>query len=258
MAGTELTGRSVVVTGAAHGIGRATAVVAAAEGASVLVADLDETAASGVADAIEDAGGRARWCAVDVSRVDDVERMVDTAISAFGGVDGLVCAAMRRRYWPAESFPRADWDMMIADGLTGAFLCAQSAARSMLAQPENGPGGSIVLVTSIAGHHAVPGAAAYSAVKAGMAGLTRQLGVEWADRRVRVNAVAPGLTLTEGAAANADIPRLTRHIPTGRASDAVEVARVVAFLLSDRAAQITGQEIVIDGGTSVGAGFHSI
>jgi NAD(P)-dependent dehydrogenase (short-subunit alcohol dehydrogenase family) len=239
----------IAVTGAAQGIGKATALACVREGAAVAVGDINGELARSVADSIIAAGGRALAIAMDSGRRGDIARMVSESVGAFGKLDGLVCGGMRRFYAPAESFPDDQWDTVVQQGLTGYFRCAQEAARQMLNQKR----GSIVFITSTAGRAAVDGGAAYCSVKAGVAGLTRLLGVEWAGRGIRTNAVAPGFTVTEGAIRKMSAEEAQRLIPIGKPATADEVANVCVFLLSDMASHITGQEICVDGGYTIGS-----
>lgn len=246
-----LSGKSIAVTGAAQGIGKATALACAREGANVSVCDVNGPLAQAVTDAINASGGRAIAIEMDASQRTDSSRMVLNTLSAFGRLDGLVCGGMRRAYQPAEDFSDEAWDLVVSHGLTGYFRCAQESARPMLQQGS----GAIVFITSIASRNAVDGGAAYCAVKAGVRGLTRQLGVEWARRGVRTNAVAPGFTITEGALRRMSDQEAELLIPIGRPARANEIGNVCAFLLSDLASHITGQEIIVDGGYSAGKNF---
>lgn len=248
-----LEGKSVVVTGAAQGIGKATAVLCAREGANVVIADLNGTLARSVAHSIAASGGPAIAVEMDTTRREDVRRMLSETLNAFGAVDGLVCNGMRRVYCAAEDFSDEQWELVINQGLTGYFHCAQEAARWMLKQGR----GAIVMVTSVAGKSAVDGGAAYCAVKAGIAGLARQLGAEWAGRGIRTNSVAPGFTDTEGAIRKMSEDEAAEMIPIGRTAHAGEIGGVCAFLLSDLASHITGQEIVVDGGYLAGTRIHA-
>lgn len=241
--------KSIVVTGGAQGIGKATAALCAREGANVVIADLNGALAHSVAASMREKGGHAIAVEMDTTSRKDVQRTLDEAHAEFGTVDGIVCNGMRRVYRPAEEFTQEQWDLVIRQGLTGYFLCAQEAARRML----SATGGAIVMVTSIASRTAVEGGAAYCAVKAGIAGLTRQLGVEWARRGIRVNSVAPGFTQTEGAIRTMSEEEAGELIPMGRVASSEEIAKVTAFLLSDLASHITAQEIVVDGGYLAGS-----
>jgi NAD(P)-dependent dehydrogenase (short-subunit alcohol dehydrogenase family) len=244
---------SIAITGAAQGIGKATALVCAKLGANVAICDVNGSLAQSVAESINSTGGRAIAIEMDASRRSDCDRMVMSTVDAFGGIDGLVCGGMRRFYEAAEDFSEEHWNVVVSQGLTGYFLCCQEAAKQMLRQGR----GAIVLITSIASNKAVDGGAAYCSVKAGIAGLTRQLGVEWARRGIRTNAVAPGFTVTEGALRKMSDEEARALIPMGKAARAEEIGNVCAFLLSEMASHITGQEIVVDGGYSIGSNFSA-
>lgn len=248
-----LEGRTIVITGAAQGIGKATALACVREGANVVVCDINGALVRTVADEMVGEGARAIAIEMDAGQREDIARMVSESVRAFGKLDGLVCGGMRRFYAPAESFPDEQWDTVIGQGLTGYFRCAQEAARQMLRQGQ----GAIVFITSIASHKAVDGGAAYCSVKAGIAGLTRQLGVEWARRGIRTNALAPGFTVTEGALRKMSDEEAQALIPMGKPATAAEIANVCTFLLSSHASHITGQEIVVDGGYTVGANISA-
>jgi NAD(P)-dependent dehydrogenase (short-subunit alcohol dehydrogenase family) len=239
-----LEGKSIVVTGAAQGIGKATALICAREGANVVIADLNGALAGSVAASIAASGGHATSVQMDTTRREDVRRLISETVETFGSVDGMVCNGMRRIYSPAEDFTDEHWDLVITQGLTGYFLCAQESGRQMIVQGH----GAIVMVTSIASKSAVDGGAAYCSVKAGVSGLTRQLGAEWARRGIRTNSVAPGFTVTEGAIQTLTVEEADALIPIGRPAHAEEIGAVCAFLLSDLASYITAQEIVVDGG----------
>jgi NAD(P)-dependent dehydrogenase (short-subunit alcohol dehydrogenase family) len=243
-----LEGKSIIITGAAQGIGKAAATICAREGARVIIADLNGELGRSVATSIAASGGQAIAIETDASRREDVHHLVAKTVATFGSVDGLICAGMRRIYRPAEEFTDEEWEVVVTQGLTGYFRCAQESARQMLRQGS----GAIVMVTSIASQNAVAGGAAYCSVKAGVAGLTRQLGVEWARRGIRTNSVAPGFTATEGAMRVMSADEAEATIPLGRPAHADEIGNVCAFLLSDLASHVTAQEIVVDGGYSVG------
>ncbi len=248
-----LEGKSIIVTGAAQGIGKAAAVISAREGAKVTIADINGELARSVASSITASGGNAFAVEMDASRREDIRRLIEETVARFGSVDGLVCAGMRRLYRPAEEFTDEEWELVVSQGLTGYFRCAQESARQMMQQGR----GAIVLVTSIASKQAVAGGAAYCSVKAGVAGLTRQLGVEWARRGIRTNSVAPGFTTTEGAQRLMSAEEAESSIPTGRPAHADEIGNVCAFLLSDLASHVTAQEIVVDGGYTVGKSMQA-
>ena len=246
----SLENMSVMVTGAAQGIGKAVALRCAEAGANIVACDINGVLLNNLAAEISAPESRLLTVTGDASNRAHIQRATAQAVEKFGSIEGLVCGGMRRIYAPAEDFPDSDWSLVVEQGLTGYFRCCQEVGRVMLANRR----GSIVLVTSIAGQNAVSGGAAYCSVKAGIAGLTRQLGVEWAPRGVRTNAVAPGFTVTEGAQRVMSAAEAAALIPLGSPASPIEVANVCAFLLSDLAGHITAQEITVDGGyTSVRA-----
>lgn len=251
-AGANLAGRIVTITGAGSGIGGAVALAAATEKARLVLCDLDSNALAATASDCRVRGATAiETIAGDASSRATARALVDSAIMAFGRIDGLVCAGMTRRHAAAENVSEADWAANLEQGLTGPFRCAQEAGRAMLAQGS----GSIVIITSTGGQMAAPGIAAYAAAKAGAAGLVRQLGVEWAARGVRVNAVAPGVTLAPDGRMSFESDLIERMVPTGKPVLADEIAQTCLFLLSDAAPGLTGQELTVDGGATVGRGF---
>lgn len=251
----SLRDRVAVVTGSSAGIGRAVALELAAWGATVVVNSRSEERARPVVEEIEADGGRALAIAGDVSRPEEAQAVVDRAASELGHVDILVNNAGRGLAAPSETLPLEEWSRVIDLLLTAPFACAQAAARHML---EAGRG-VIINVSSIAGHVALPGRAAYCAAKAGLIGLTKALAVEWADRGIRVVSVDPayidtGFVQRSLRNANFDPSVLERRTPLGRLGEPGEVARVVAFLASDAASYMTGESVLVDGGwTAYGA-----
>ena len=244
-------GSVVAITGAARGIGRAVALAAAAEGDNLVLCDLDGAGLGATSEEARALGSEVALVEGNAAERTTAVKIVESAIAGFGRIDGLVCAGMQRRHAPAEQVTDGDWDQTIAQGLTGCFRCAQEAGRVMIRQG----GGSIVFITSTGGRMAVPGVAAYAAAKAGAAGLARQLGVEWADRGISVNAVAPGVTVSDERPPPMRQEAIAALIPTSRPVAAPEIAALCLFLLRPAARQITGQEIVMDGGLTVGRGF---
>lgn len=239
--------RTAIVTGAGSGIGRATAVRLAAEGAAVLCADIDGAAALDTVDAISGEGGRAAAATIDVQDPASVDSMIARALEQFGGIDILVNSAGIGRQSPFLEISLEEWLRTVAVNLTGTFLCCQAAARQMVKSGY----GRIVNLSSIAGDRGIPGRAAYGASKGGVDTLTRVAAVELSRSGVTVNAVAPGpietpITRTMHTAAT----RAAWHgnVPMGRYGEPSEVAAAVVFLASDEATYITGEILHVDGG----------
>jgi NAD(P)-dependent dehydrogenase (short-subunit alcohol dehydrogenase family) len=239
-------GKVVAVTGAASGIGRATAVAFAAAGARVVVSDvvaggLDETAAL-----IRDAGHECDAVIVDVAKRADVDRLVAVCLEQ-GGLDVMVANAGVSLDRPFLDVTEQDLDATFAVNLKGVFFCGQAAARAMI---DVGRGGSIVNVASIYGEAAAEGCSVYCASKGGVRMLTKVMALELGPHGIRVNAVAPGFIRT--AMNPMDDPeeerRIAETVPTGRVGTPDDIADVVVWLASDEARYVDGQTLFVDGG----------
>ena len=243
-----LAGKVALVTGGASGIGRATALRMAEEGARLLVADRDGEGAARTAAAIAQAGGQARGVAADVTDEAQVEAMVQAALDTFGRLD---CAFNNAGVAPAEAQPLAEisageWARVLGVNLTGVFLCLK---HEILAMAKRG-GGSIVNTASIAGRIALPKAGAYVAAKHGVIGLTRVAALDHAKDGVRVNAVCPGYVETPLASRSIERRReaILERVPLRRIGTVEEIAEAVVWLCSDRAGFVTGEALGVDGG----------
>jgi len=242
MAGA-LAGRVVLVTGSSRGIGAEVAVKAASEGATVAIHyQHSADAADATFGRVRDAGADGGVFDADLADGREAEQLVERVIERFGRVDGLVNNAGRTQVGPFLEIDPTQWDDIIATDLTAAFHTCRAVLPSMV---ERGSG-SIVNIASRLGQMGVAETAAYSAAKAGLIGLTRALGREFGPRGIRVNAVAPGVTITEMTTDLVDSEegrRRLRDSALGRFGRADEVAEAVIFLLSDRASLFLGQTL---------------
>lgn len=241
--GEALLDRVVLVTGSSRGIGAEVAVKAAAEGARVAVHyHRSGDGAERTLDRVRRLGPEAESFAADIGDGRQAEQLVERVIDRFGRVDGLVNNAGLTQVGPFLEIEPADWDAVIRTDLSAAFHTCRAVLPSMV---ERGSG-AIVNIASRLGQMGVPETAAYSAAKAGLIGLTRALAREFGPRGVRVNAVAPGMTLTEmtaGLAETEEGRRRLREMPLGRFGRADEVADSVIFLLSDASSLFLGQTL---------------
>jgi 3-oxoacyl-[acyl-carrier protein] reductase len=248
--------RRAIVTGAASGFGAAIARGLAAEGASVVVADLDEARGKQIVSEIQSAGGRGAFCRVDVSCAQDVQAMVDLAVREHGGLDILVNnAGFSHRICPLWKLDESDYDRVFAVNTKGVFLGCKHAIPVM---KERG-GGVIVNTASIGAVAPRPGVTVYNATKGAVMTLTRGLASEVASLGIRVNAVNPVASETgfmKGAVGVDTIPDEMREalratIPMGRLAEPRDVADAVLFLASDQARFLTGVCLPVDGGRSI-------
>ena len=255
---TRLDGKTAIVTGGAQGIGRATALRFAAEGARVVIADLQDDAAKAVAAEIEAAGGEALGLALDVRRQEQVQAVVDTAVGRFGGVDILMNNAGVIKITPFLEIDEAEWDLLFDVNCKGLLWCAQAAARQMI---EQGRGGKIINVASQAGRRGESLVLTYCASKATVISMTQSMALALAPHKINVNAIAPGIVDTPLWESNdrrfAELlgmevgePKRTfvATIPLGRIEQPEDVAGMAAFLASSDADYITQQTLNVDGG----------
>ena len=247
--------RVYIVTGGGSGIGKATAVRLAAEGAAVVIADVRADGANGAAAEIADRGGRATAVACDVARESDIANLVSEATQRFGGLDGFFSNAGTAGGGWIHDMPLEEWERVIRINLTGAFLLAKHALPVLIARG----GGSIVTTGSIASIVVGPGgsSASYAASKGGLLQLTRQIAVDYGPQRIRANCLCPGGVATNlGVHVREDAPRISDKplprqkigTPLGRIATPDELAAAVSFLLSDEASFITGIALLADGG----------
>jgi NAD(P)-dependent dehydrogenase (short-subunit alcohol dehydrogenase family) len=247
-------GTTALVTGAASGIGRASARRLAEEGASVVVADVDTEGGTETVDLIADDGGDATFVEVDVSDLESVEAMVDAAVEAYGGLDfAHNNAGILTSFEDVTTLSEADWDRLLDINLKGIWACLQAELPVMA---EDG-GGAIVNTASESALVGMPGLASYSASKHGVVGLTKSVALEYATRGIRVNAIAPGPTETN-IAANLEVSdeadelpfdmSAMSEVPMDRMATPEDMAGAVAFLCSEDASYVTGHCLPVDGG----------
>ena len=244
-------GKTIVVTGATSGIGRASAEAFGRDGGSLVLVGRQEGALAEAAAAVRAAGGRAVTCSADLTATDAPERIVNAALTAFGHLDVLVNAAGVIATGALEATTDEIWDTMMAVNLRAPFRLMRAAAPHLAARK-----GAVVNVSSVNGLRSFPNVLAYCVSKAGVDHLTRCAAIEMAPAGVRVNAVNPGVTVTNlhrrsgmgEAQYAAFLERSKETHPLGRPGQPEEIAELILFLASDRAGWMTGETIPIDGG----------
>jgi NAD(P)-dependent dehydrogenase (short-subunit alcohol dehydrogenase family) len=241
--------QTIIVTGAAQGIGAACAERLSQDGAAIALWDVDDAHGQALAASLVAQGRRAHYVHCNVARKSDVEAAIAQTLKAFGRITGLVNNAGIFKAADFLDITEADWDAVIDVNLKGAFLVGQAAAREMV---KTG-GGAIVNMSSVNGVMAIPTIASYNVSKGGINQLTRVMALALADRGVRVNAVAPGTIATE-LARNAVLgseeakQRIMSRTPMKRLGEPAEIAEVTAFLLSEASSYMTGEIVFVDGG----------
>jgi NAD(P)-dependent dehydrogenase (short-subunit alcohol dehydrogenase family) len=250
---SKFEGKLSVVTGAGSGIGRATALAFAREGASVAVADILEQDNQETARMIMDLGGHALAITCDVARNDDVRRALDETVKTFGRLDfAFNNAGIEYAFKPAAEITEEEWDRIIDIDLRGVFLCMKHEIPLMLKQG----GGAIVNTSSGAGVKGFKGGAAYVAAKHGVVGLTKAAALDYAQSNIRINAVCPGIidtSMMQRFSGGTPEGRQTviAQEPVGRMGTPDEIAAAVVWLCSDAASFVVGSAMVVDGGQTV-------
>jgi NAD(P)-dependent dehydrogenase (short-subunit alcohol dehydrogenase family) len=255
----RLEGKRAVVTGAASGIGRASAMLFASEGAKVVACDLEPKGLAATVEAIRAAGGVARGVVASAAEADAVQGLVDESVRAYGGLEVFYAnAGISGGLVPLLSLEASDWMELLKVNLVGPFLAIKHAAKYMI---EHG-GGSIVCTASVAGLRSGAGGAQYSASKAGVINLVTTAASQLAGMNVRVNAICPGLIETgmtqplfDHARASGKEAKIGQLNPLRRGGKPEEIARVALFLASDEASYVNGQAWAVDGGLSASLPF---
>jgi NAD(P)-dependent dehydrogenase (short-subunit alcohol dehydrogenase family) len=249
----RLEGKNAIISGAGSGIGRAIAIGFAAEGAGVVVADIIADRALSTTAEIREAGGNAEAITADVSRRPDVEKTLEAAVASFGRIHVLVSVAGVATVRPFLELPESEWDEIMAVNLKSQYLCGQVVGRHMA----DCGGGSIINVTSQLADVAQPMSAHYQASKGGGKMLTKSMALDLAQFKIRVNALAPGLTdggdqswmdTDRGRAWRPHREKLLERIPMHRAARPEEMVGAAVFLASDEASYVTGSTLLVDGG----------
>jgi NAD(P)-dependent dehydrogenase (short-subunit alcohol dehydrogenase family) len=246
-------GKVAFVTGAASGIGRATALAFAREGASVVVADASERGSQEAARTIKEGGGRALAIRCDVSQAEDVKAALDKTVETFGRLDyAFNNAGVEQPVMPAADLTEEEWDRIVDIDLRGVFLCMKHEIPLMLKQG----GGAIVNTSSGAGVKGIAGQAAYCAAKYGVVGLSKAAALDYAKSNIRVNAVCPGIIETPmmdrfSGGTPEGRERVIAQEPVGRMGRPEEIAAAVLWLCSDATAFVVGHALVVDGGQTV-------
>jgi NAD(P)-dependent dehydrogenase (short-subunit alcohol dehydrogenase family) len=242
--------KSILITGAASGIGRATAIAFAAAGGQLTLADIDEEGGEQLSRTIEGNGGKTRFVRCDVADPKDVERMVDRCMEAFGRLDcAFNNAGIEGEQAPTGESDQENWDRVLSINLTGVWLCMRREIPAML----EGDGGAIVNMSSVAGLVGFPNLPAYVAAKHGVLGLTRAAALEYATQGLRINAICPGVIRTEMVervtGGDPEVERSYAEMaPIKRMGTPEEIADAVLWLCSPAAAYVIGHPLVADGG----------
>ncbi|AFY35868.1 SDR family oxidoreductase [Calothrix sp. PCC 7507] len=247
------TGKVAFVTGAANGIGRATALAFAREGANVVVADISEQGNQETAHMIEELGGRAIAVKCNVTQAEDVKAALSKTIETFGRLDfAFNNAGVEQKNTPTAEIEEEEWDRIVDIDLRGVFLCMKYEIPLLLKQG----GGAIVNTSSGAGVIGIKGGAAYTAAKHAVIGLTKSAALDYASQNIRVNAVAPGYIdtpmmdrFTGGTAKGKE--KVIAEEPIGRMGQPEEIANAVLWLCSDASSFVVGHTLVVDGGQTV-------
>ncbi|NJR51820.1 MAG: glucose 1-dehydrogenase [Leptolyngbyaceae cyanobacterium CSU_1_3] len=261
-----LAGKNALITGASSGIGQAIAIRLAQEGCNIAInyrksaeeaEDTEEIALQKACGQVDECGVKSLLIQGDVSKEEDIINLVNTTIDTFGSLDILINNAGVQTECPSHEIATEEFDRVLSINLRGAFLCARETIKHLVSR--NQPG-TIINISSV--HEIIPRPLylSYSISKGGMENMTKTLALEYANRGIRVNAIAPGATVTPINEEWVEDPQkkavVESHIPMARAGTAEEMAAAVAFLASEEAAYITGQTLFVDGGLTLYADFR--
>jgi NAD(P)-dependent dehydrogenase (short-subunit alcohol dehydrogenase family) len=243
-------GKTAFITGAASGIGRATAVAFAAEGARVVVTDRVEAALQETAEYVKESGGEVLAIACDVSKPEEIEAAVAQAVNTFGRIDcAFNNAGVENKATPLHEIELEEWDRILSINLRGTFVCMKHEIAQMVRQGS----GVVVNTSSGAGIRGVAGGASYAASKHAMIGMTKSAALDYAKQNIRVNCVLPGNIATPmmDRFTDGDIQKAIDLEPVGRLGKPEEIAEAVLWMCSDLGGFVTGASIVVDGGWSL-------
>lgn len=245
----DISGKTIVVSGSSRGLGKALAGCFGSLGAQIVISSHEVNELRETTQEFEALGYEVLAVPADVRSEQDIQNLVGGAVEHFGKIDVMICNAGTDIIKPAETYEVDEWEHVLSINVRGYYLCAKVAAQRMLPQKR----GSIVMTSSIAGSLGVPGLTPYAVSKGGANQLVRTMAVEWADRNVRVNAVAPGYinNFMKGVHVDLDTPyqrRAMAHTPMGRRGELSEYFGPYVFLASDAASFVTGEILYVDGG----------
>ena len=249
MSNGRLAGRVALITGGGRGIGKAIALAYAEEGADIIAVGRGQDEISETVKEVGALGRRGLAITADVTQPADVDRMVETALGALGKIDILLNAAGQRAVFPSTELSFEDWQRVLNVNLTGSWLCAQAVGRTMVEQRY----GKIIMMGSMQAHAGAPERAVYVASKTALVGLTRALGVEWAQYGVNVNILSPGYFRTKAierqfAIGQLDRSAIERRTPAHRLGEMKDLTGPALFLASTESDFMCGQTLIIDGG----------
>ena len=245
----DISGRTVVISGSSRGLGKALAGCFASLGGNIVISSHEPEELEETKQEFKGLGYKVLAVPADVRSETDVKNLVDSAVNHFGKIDVMICNAGTDIIKPAETYEIDEWEAVLSVNVRGYYLCAKFAALHMLPQGH----GSIVMTSSIASSLGVPGLTPYAVSKGGANQLVKTMAVEWGDRNVRVNAVAPGYinNFMKGVHVDLDTPyqrRAMAHTPMGRRGELSEYFGPYVFLASDASSFVTGEILYVDGG----------